>query len=50
VLANPGLAAAQAAGAKARDLPDLTIKQVKVYVFGRDRIAAIVTESGIEGN
>ena len=35
VLANPGFAAAQAVGVKARDLPDLTIKQVKVYVVGR---------------
>jgi len=50
VLANPGFAAAQAVGVKARDLPDLTIKQVKVYVVGRERIAAIVTNSGIEGN
>jgi len=50
VLANPGLAAAQAVGAKARDLPDLTIKQVKVYVVGRERIAAVVTNGGIEGN
>jgi len=50
VLANPGFAAAQAVGVNARDLPDLTIKQVKVYVVGRERIAAIVTNSGIEGN
>lgn len=50
VLANPGQAAAQAAGVKAGDLPDLTIKEVKVYVLGRERIAAIVTNGGIEGN
>ncbi len=50
VLANPARAAAQAVGAKAADLPDLTIKEVKVYVLGRERIAAIVTNSGIEGN
>lgn len=50
VLANPGQAAAQAVGVTAGDLPDLTIKEVKVYVLGRERIAAIVTNSGIEGN
>src|SRR5215472_16704434 len=31
-LADPGLAAAQSAGVKKADLPDLTIKLVKVYV------------------
>lgn len=62
LLANPGRAAAQAAGVKAGDLPDLTIKEVKVYVVdpgqpgtavtnaGYARIAAVVTNSGIEGN
>jgi L-alanine-DL-glutamate epimerase-like enolase superfamily enzyme len=62
VLANPGHAAAQAVGVKAGDLPDLTIKEVKVYVVdsgrpgtavtnaGYTRLAAVVTESGIEGN
>ena len=80
-LADPGRAAAQAAGIKRRDLPDLTIKQVKVLVLkaeerrtpanagapggggrgggGRggppgerpgEKFAAIVTNSGIEGN
>lgn len=59
---NPGLAAAQAVGVKAADLPDLTIKEVKVYVVepgqranavtnaGYTRIAAVATHSGIEGN
>jgi len=32
-LADPGRAAAQAAGVKRGDLPDLTIKQVKVLVL-----------------
>ena len=70
-LADPGRAAAQAIGIKRADLPDLTIKQVKVYVTraqerpagsgrggGRapaseragDKLAAIVTNSGIEGH
>jgi L-alanine-DL-glutamate epimerase-like enolase superfamily enzyme len=78
-LADPGRAAAQAVGIKPGDLPDLTIKEVKVYVLkagerrppanggaGRggagqaaavaaapragEKIAAIVTNSGIEGN
>lgn len=34
-LANPAQAAAQAVGVKPGDLPDLTIKQVKVYVINR---------------
>ncbi len=60
-LADPGEAAAQAVGVKKADLPDLTIKEVKVYVanIGNVRrlnssesgeIASIVTNSGIEGN
>ena len=81
-LADPGRAAAQATGIKRADLPDLTIRQVKVYVTkpserrspanaggrgargGRgpgggaaappqrtgEKLAAIVTASGIEGN
>lgn len=54
-LADPAAAAAQAVGVKRGDLPDLTIKEVKVYhvdVGGRapTQIAAIVTNSGIEGN
>ena len=60
-LADPGTAAAQTVGVKKGDLPDLTIKQVKVYVtdLGNIRklngtetgeIVAIVTNSGIEGN
>jgi L-alanine-DL-glutamate epimerase-like enolase superfamily enzyme len=35
VLSNPARAAAQAAGAAPSDLPDLTIKEVKVYVLDR---------------
>jgi L-alanine-DL-glutamate epimerase-like enolase superfamily enzyme len=61
-LQNPAGAAAQAVGVKTGDLPDLTIKEVKVYVVdpgrpgtavtnaGYSRIAAVVTNSGIEGN
>ena len=53
-LANPGLAAAQGAGVKPADLPDLTIKEVRVYNIGTGRgstqMAGIVTNSGIEGN
>lgn len=49
-LADPGLAAAQAVGIKRGDFPDLTIKEVKVYVLERGQLASIVTNSGIEGN
>jgi len=60
-LADPGTAAAQAVGVKKGDLPDLTVKQVKVYVtdLGNIRrlnstetgeIVSVITESGIEGN
>ena len=60
-LADPGQAAAQAVGVKKADLPDLTVKEVKVYVanLGNVRrlnssetgeIVSIVTNSGIEGN
>jgi len=61
-LSHPAQAAAQGAGIKPADLPDLTIKEVKVYVIdasklgagvtnsGYNQIAAIVTNSGIEGN
>ena len=60
-LADPGQAAAQAVGVKKADLPDLTIKEVKVYVadLGNIRrlnitetgeIVSIVANSGIEGN
>lgn len=62
VLANPIAAAAQSVGIKPADLPDLTIKEVKVYVanlgpaFHRinspesGEIVSLVTASGIEGN
>jgi L-alanine-DL-glutamate epimerase-like enolase superfamily enzyme len=49
-VAQPAVAAAQAAGVKPGDLPDLGIKEVKVYVLERGQIASIVTNSGIEGN
>ena len=61
VLADPPHAAAQSAGVKPGDLPDLTIKEVKVYVadvssFRRlnstetGEILSVVTNSGCEGN
>ena len=61
VLANPVRAAAEAVGVKPADLPDLTIKEVKVYfanlgVLRRinspesGEIVSMVTNSGIEGN
>jgi L-alanine-DL-glutamate epimerase-like enolase superfamily enzyme len=60
VLADPISAAAETVGVKAGDLPDLTIKEVKVYVTDltgyrslngeRGELVSIVTESGIEGN
>jgi len=49
-LADPGRAAAQSVWVKRADLPDLTIKEVKVYVMGRGKLASIVTNGGIEGN
>jgi len=59
--ANPGLAAAQAVGVKPSDLPNLTIKEVKVYVTDMTgihklnggetgEILSVVTEDGVEGN
>jgi L-alanine-DL-glutamate epimerase-like enolase superfamily enzyme len=39
-----------AVGIKAAELPDLTIKEVKVYVTDAGRVAGIVTAGGIEGN
>jgi L-alanine-DL-glutamate epimerase-like enolase superfamily enzyme len=58
---NPGAMAAQAVGAKPADLPDLTIKEVKVYVTDltgihrlngteTGELLSVVTNSGIEGN
>jgi L-alanine-DL-glutamate epimerase-like enolase superfamily enzyme len=60
-LADPPHAAAQSAGVKPGDLPDLTIKEVKVYVadisdFRRlnssetGEVLSVVTNSGHEGN
>ena len=55
--------AAQSAGIKAADMPDLTIKEAKIYVLdgsswrnsgaglsGGNEIASMVTVTGIEGN
>ena len=63
VIAHPVGLAAQAAGVKPGDLPDLTIKEAKIYVTdpsswrnagaglsGGNEIASLVTASGIEGN
>ena len=62
-IAHPVGLAAQAAGVKPGDLPDLTIKEAKIYVTdpsswrnagaglsGGNEIASLVTASGIEGN
>lgn len=60
-VANPIAAAAQSVGVKPGDLPDLTIKEVKVYVTDisgihklnspeTGELLSIVTNSGIEGN
>jgi len=62
-MAHPVELAAQTAGIKAGDMPDLTIKEAKVYVLdgsswrnagaglsGGNEIASMVTASGIEGN
>jgi L-alanine-DL-glutamate epimerase-like enolase superfamily enzyme len=63
VIAHPLNLAAQAAGVRAGDLPDLTIREAKIYVTdptswrnsgaglsGGAEIASLVTASGIEGN
>ena len=60
-LANPIATAAQSADVKPGDLPDLTIKEVKVYVTDISKLhklngsetgelISVVTNSGIEGN
>lgn len=62
-MSHPIHMAAQTAGVKPGDLPDLTIKEAKVYVLdgsswrnsgaglsGGNEIASLVTASGIEGN
>jgi L-alanine-DL-glutamate epimerase-like enolase superfamily enzyme len=60
-LADPPYVAAQSAGVKKGDLPDLTIKEVKVYVADLSKfrrlngtetgeILSVVTNSGHEGN
>jgi L-alanine-DL-glutamate epimerase-like enolase superfamily enzyme len=60
-LTDPGQAAAQSVGVKKGDLPDLTIKQAKVYVTDTanihrlnstetGEIVTLVTAGGIEGN
>ena len=64
-VSDPGRAAAQAVGVNPGDLPDLTIKEVKVYVLKpteansgqgganflrNEKIASVTTASGIEGN
>jgi L-alanine-DL-glutamate epimerase-like enolase superfamily enzyme len=63
VVAHPVNLAAQAAGVKAGDMPDLTIKEAKIYILdpsswrnagaglsGGGEIASLVTAGGIEGN
>lgn len=58
-IADPGAAAAQSVGVKSGDLPDLTVKEVRVYVTDlggykslngeTGEVVSIVTNSGIEG-
>jgi L-alanine-DL-glutamate epimerase-like enolase superfamily enzyme len=61
MMIHPGAVAAQEVGVKPSDLPDLTIKEVKVYVANIDGVRklnstengwifSMVTNSGIEGN
>ena len=63
VMSHPVSMAAQAAGIKATDMPDLTITEAKIYVLdgsswrnsgaglsGGNEIASLVTAGGIEGN
>ena len=45
-----GVQLASAAQVKPADLPNLTIKEVRVYETSAGRLAGVVTESGIEGN
>jgi L-alanine-DL-glutamate epimerase-like enolase superfamily enzyme len=58
---DPGTVAAQTAGVKRGDLPDLTIKEVKIYLTDLSdvhrlnttetgELVSVVTQSGIEGN
>ncbi len=60
-LLDPGLMTAQSVGVKPGDLPDLTIKEVKVYVTDltdmhrlngteTGELVSVVTNGGIEGN
>ena len=46
VLTHPARAAAEAVGSKPTDLPDLTIKEVKVYVLNRGRTTGGPTNDG----
>ncbi|HVV26993.1 MAG TPA: mandelate racemase/muconate lactonizing enzyme family protein [Rhizomicrobium sp.] len=58
-LADPGAAAAQAAGVKPGDLPDLTVREVKVYVTDihdykslngeRGELVSVTAGNGVEG-
>lgn len=60
-MCNPAFSAAQSVGVKPGDLPDLTIKEIKVYVTDMTNVhrlngtetgelISVVTHSGIEGN
>jgi L-alanine-DL-glutamate epimerase-like enolase superfamily enzyme len=49
-LGATGASVAAAAGIRASDLPNLTIREVKAYVTSSGSLASVVTESGIEGN
>jgi len=44
-LADPGGAAAQAVGIRRGDLPDLTIKEIKVYVVDPGKVEGVESEA-----
>jgi L-alanine-DL-glutamate epimerase-like enolase superfamily enzyme len=47
---SPAARASAAVGIKPSDLPDLTIKEVKVHVTTHGELACVITNGGIEGN
>lgn len=50
-LLGADMPAVASTGMRSHDLPDLTIKEVKVYhINGSQNVAGVVTNSGIEGN
>ena len=47
---GPAASGCAAAGIKPSDLPDLTVKEVKVHSTAYGQLACVTTHSGIEGN